>query len=66
MPTLVVRGRRDALVPEVFARRLAARIPDGCYREIDSTHALPYAAPRALAGLIRELEQAEPPGGAPA
>lgn len=54
VPTLVVRGRRDDLVPEAFARRLAARIPDGRYHEINCTHALPFAAPQALAAMIRE------------
>lgn len=53
VPVLVVRGTRDHLVPPPFARRLADRVPRGDYAEIDSTHALPFAAPRALAGLVR-------------
>ncbi|MBW0091327.1 alpha/beta fold hydrolase [Pseudonocardia sp. KRD-184] len=53
VPTLVVRGTRDHLVPPPFARRVAARIPRGEFAELDSSHALPFAAPRALADLVR-------------
>ncbi|MEY9212362.1 alpha/beta fold hydrolase [Thermobifida halotolerans] len=56
VPTLVVCGTRDPIVPPAFARRLAARIPVGRYREIDATHALPYAAPRVLADLVRDAD----------
>ncbi|MHA6783701.1 alpha/beta fold hydrolase [Pseudonocardia saturnea] len=47
VPTLVVRGTRDHLVPPPFARRLAGRIPLGDFAELDSSHALPFVAPRA-------------------
>lgn len=53
VPTLVVRGTRDHLVPVPFARRLAGRIPGGEFAELDSSHALPFVAPRALADLVR-------------
>lgn len=56
VPTLVVRGTRDHLVPPPFARRVAARIPRGAFAELDSSHALPFAAPGALADLVRSAE----------
>ncbi|MCX6462918.1 MAG: alpha/beta fold hydrolase [Pseudonocardiales bacterium] len=53
VPTLVVRGTRDHLVPVPFARRLAGRIPGAEFAELESSHALPFVAPRVLAELVR-------------
>lgn len=53
VPVLVVRGGRDHLVPARFARALARSVPRGGYAELDSSHALPFAAPRALVDLVR-------------
>ncbi|WP_300011630.1 alpha/beta hydrolase [Pseudonocardia sp.] len=75
VPALVVRGTRDHLVPPPFARRVAAHIPRGEFVELDSSHALPFAAPRALADLVRardagrhgphgDLGEQHPPPGA--
>lgn len=52
VPAVVVRGRRDPLVPDRFARRLAAAVPCGRYVVLDGTHALPYGMPKAVAGLL--------------
>jgi hypothetical protein len=52
VPAVVVRGRRDPLVPDRFARRLAAAIPRGRYVVVDGRHALPYGMPEAVAGLV--------------
>ncbi|MHA6783311.1 alpha/beta fold hydrolase [Pseudonocardia saturnea] len=52
VPTVVVRGRLDRLVPEPFARRLAAEIPQGDYVELAAAHALPFSAPDAIARLV--------------
>lgn len=52
VPTVVVRGSRDALVPATFARRLAHVIPCGCYVEVAAAHALTYDAPQAITRLV--------------
>lgn len=52
VPTLVVRGRLDMLVPDEFARRLAAGIPRGDHVELAAAHALPYSAPDEIARLV--------------
>jgi pimeloyl-ACP methyl ester carboxylesterase len=54
-PTLVVRGERDAIVSREWTRRVAAGVPDGRLVEVPtSAHAVNYAAPDALASLVRE------------
>jgi pimeloyl-ACP methyl ester carboxylesterase len=54
-PTLVVRGERDAIVSREWARRVAAGVRDGRLAEVPtSAHAVNYAAPDALASLVRE------------
>lgn len=57
VPTVVVRGRRDPLVLPAFAQWLDALIPDSVLCEIDSTHALPFAAPHAVATVVRDLDE---------
>lgn len=57
VPTLVVRGRHDHLVPRAFAERLAERIPAGDYCELDSSHALPFSSPRDVAALVRAADR---------
>ena len=50
VPTLVVRGERDHIVPDAWARELVRRLPDGRLATIDhAAHTLDYAAPRRLA-----------------
>ncbi len=60
VPTLVVRGSRDRLVPEPFARRLAGLVPGGRSVEMATGHAVPYSAPVALARLVRGVGSGAP------
>jgi len=51
-PTLIVRGERDALVPQRFAAELMARFADGQLAVVPGApHAVNYAEPLALARL---------------
>jgi 2-hydroxy-6-oxonona-2,4-dienedioate hydrolase len=53
VPTLVVRGSRDPLVPHAWAERLAAAFPAGELHVLDGfPHAVNYTAPEALAALV--------------
>lgn len=58
VPTVVVRGRSDRLVPAPFARRLADRIPQSELAEVAAGHAMPYHAPHVL---VRIVLRADPP-----
>jgi 2-hydroxy-6-oxonona-2,4-dienedioate hydrolase len=54
VPTLVVRGSRDAIVSRSWADRVAAGVARGELVEVEgSAHAVNYAAPDALAALVR-------------
>lgn len=59
VPVVVVRGRRDPLVPDRFARRLAAAIPRGRYVVLDGAHALSYGMPEEIACLVLDPRQDE-------
>jgi pimeloyl-ACP methyl ester carboxylesterase len=49
-PTLVVRGERDAMVPQSWAEEVTRLLPDGRLRVIEGApHMIPYRAPRRLA-----------------
>jgi pimeloyl-ACP methyl ester carboxylesterase len=48
-PVAVLRGRRDALCPEPFARALAARARDGVAVTLPGSHNVPYTHPGAVA-----------------
>lgn len=49
-PTLVMRGEKDAIVPQVWAQRIADGLPDAQYVELPGQpHAIHYAAPVSLA-----------------
>lgn len=53
VPTLVVRGERDAIVPRAWAREVAATLPRGRLTEVaGAPHAVNFAAPEALARLV--------------
>ena len=54
-PTLVVRGERDAIVSRAWAERIARGVQNGRLVEVPgSGHTVNYAAPEALARLVRE------------
>jgi pimeloyl-ACP methyl ester carboxylesterase len=56
VPTLVVRGERDRIVPHDWAVEVANLLPHGRLVEVDGApHAVNYAAPDALAEIICEL-----------
>lgn len=53
-PTLIVRGERDPLVPERWARKLTRLAPRAQLRVIKGEgHALNYAAPAAFVAVVR-------------
>lgn len=59
VPTLVVRGERDPLVPAEWAQKVARLLPFGRLFVIsDAAHAVAYSAPRQLARAIEEFCQA--------
>lgn len=63
-PTLVVRGARDPIVPERWARELASRLPHGRFISVPgAAHAVNYMAPHALARIVREFLKNPPYGG---
>jgi 2-hydroxy-6-oxonona-2,4-dienedioate hydrolase len=64
-PTLVVRGERDPLVPERWAKQIASLLPNAELVVIrGAPHAVQYACPEALAQeLLAFLDEAA--GGAP-
>lgn len=54
MPTLVVRGARDPIVPARWAREVAALLPHGRYAEIPhGPHCVNYTTPAPFAASIR-------------
>jgi pimeloyl-ACP methyl ester carboxylesterase len=56
MPTLVVAGKRDELVPLVNARLLAARIPNAQLRVLpDAGHLFPFTRPVQTAQIVAEF-----------
>lgn len=45
-PTLIIRGGRDAIIPDMVARRLTAELPDAVYLPLDSAaHAIEFNNP---------------------
>ncbi len=55
-PTVVVRGSRDPIAPRAWVEQAAALLPAGRSAELPgAAHALNFAAPAGLAGLIRQL-----------
>jgi len=58
VPTIVVVGKRDKLLPTRAGADLAAAIPGSRLVEIpDAGHALPLEAPTELSSLIRQLHE---------
>jgi pimeloyl-ACP methyl ester carboxylesterase len=55
-PTLVLRGSRDRLVPEAWARAVAELLPDAVLRVVPGYAHMPqWSGPRAIAPLLREF-----------
>lgn len=55
MPTLVIHGSDDRVVPVANGRDLAARLPRARYHEITGGHLLHLEDPRFIADLIADL-----------
>jgi pimeloyl-ACP methyl ester carboxylesterase len=57
-PTLVIRGGRDRLVPEAWARAVAELLPDAVLRVLPGYAHMPqWSGPRAIAPLVRAHHQ---------
>jgi 2-hydroxy-6-oxonona-2,4-dienedioate hydrolase len=60
VPTMVVRGSRDAVVSQQWAEEVTAMLPDGRLRVIPGVaHALNYAAPLEFSRVLRPFLKAE-------
>lgn len=57
VPLLVLRGERDRLCTEEWARALAGAAPDGRFVPVPGPHSFPYTHPEAWSEPIRELAQ---------
>jgi pimeloyl-ACP methyl ester carboxylesterase len=56
VPTLVVRGERDALVPQSWAEEVTRLIPRARLATVTgSPHMIPFKAPEALEGLVTDF-----------
>lgn len=56
MPTLVVRGERDPIVPQLWAEQVARLLPNGRLRVVDGqAHAFNFTAPAEFARIVHEF-----------
>ncbi|WP_374263268.1 alpha/beta fold hydrolase [Zoogloea sp.] len=53
LPALVVAGRHDRVSTPQVLRRMAARMPDARYAEVEAGHFAPHEAPAEFAALVR-------------
>ena len=61
VPTLVVRGAHDPIVPQAWAEEVTRLLPHGRLAVIPGPHTLNFAAPGALAELVRSfLDEVDP------
>jgi pimeloyl-ACP methyl ester carboxylesterase len=51
-PTLIFHGSRDAAIPEAFARRASALIPNSSMVTLDAGHFLPLHEPESVAAQL--------------
>jgi pimeloyl-ACP methyl ester carboxylesterase len=59
--TVVVRGRRDPIVPHRWAEEVARTLPDGRLEEVPGVgHTVNWSAPEPLARIVRPLLPASP------
>jgi pimeloyl-ACP methyl ester carboxylesterase len=54
VPTLVIVGERDPLVPHPWAQRVADTLPHGRLAVVPGAHVVMYSAPDEVAALIEE------------
>jgi 3-oxoadipate enol-lactonase len=62
VPTLVVAGVRDELIPIGTQRAMAAAIPGAVIEEIDAGHMATLEAPRAVSAALERLVTAAESG----
>lgn len=56
VPALVVRGSRDAIVPQAWAEEVVSLLPQGRLHVIDGgPHCVNYTTPAAFAGVVRRF-----------
>ena len=56
VPTIVVRGQRDPVVPRAWAEEVALGLPRGRLQEVAGVgHTVNWSAPGALADIVRPL-----------
>jgi pimeloyl-ACP methyl ester carboxylesterase len=61
VPTLVVRGAHDRIVPQAWAEEVTRLLPRGRLTVLPGPHTLNFAAPGALAELVRSfLDETDP------
>lgn len=53
MPALVLAGRYDSVSQPVVLRRMAERIPNARYREMDAGHLAPFEEPEVFAAAVK-------------
>jgi pimeloyl-ACP methyl ester carboxylesterase len=58
VPTLIFQGSRDKAVPEIFARRASALIPQSKVFMVDSGHFIPLNNPEVVAAELLRFEGA--------
>src|SRR3954464_5105060 len=62
MPTLIIWGERDAIIPVGHGRRAHAAMPGSRFVMLDQAgHSPPLEDPRGVTDAVREFIQAEPP-----
>ena len=54
VPLVVLRGRRDALCPPLWAQTLASAAPSGRVRVVPGAHNAPYSEPALTAAALRD------------
>jgi pimeloyl-ACP methyl ester carboxylesterase len=55
VPTLILQGAHDKAVPELFAQRAGALIPQSTVLTVDSGHFIPLNSPEILATELRRF-----------
>ncbi|HWG92221.1 MAG TPA: alpha/beta hydrolase [Candidatus Thermoplasmatota archaeon] len=64
-PAIVVRGDRDVIVPDEWAREVAALLPAGEFTTLPGPHVLNWVQPQGLRALVDAFTAALAPRGLP-
>jgi len=65
VPTLIMHGAKDVAIPEAFAHRAAALMPNARLMILDSSHFLPLAQAAAVASALADFFERGVPPAAP-